>query len=107
MLAGDEQELADSIRCGGLAEIKGGRIKEVLRTLEKERGCLDMEYLHGLSSEEVKKELSRFKGVGPKTVRRYCGCLGSWPKCLKCVTAMHIMTTVPWLHLELMMLPRK
>lgn len=27
-----------------------------------------MEYIRGMSNEDIKMELSRFKGVGPKTV---------------------------------------
>ena len=68
MHAADPKAVADSIRCGGLAEIRVQRINDILDTLKAERGRLDLEYLHDMSSEEVKKELARFKGVGPKTV---------------------------------------
>ena len=38
------------------------------QTLLEERGELSLEYLHGLGTEAAKAELTRFKGVGPKTV---------------------------------------
>ncbi|CAG9460672.1 unnamed protein product [Pedinophyceae sp. YPF-701] len=58
----------DSIRCGGLAQIKVGRIKHILRTLQAERGALSLEYLNAMSTEDARAELERFPGVGPKTV---------------------------------------
>ncbi|MCO5552718.1 hypothetical protein L7F22_006235 [Adiantum nelumboides] len=64
----DPKAVEDAIRCGGLAEIKTSRILSILRTLNLERGKLCLEYLHGLSTDEIKLELSRFKGVGPKTI---------------------------------------
>jgi hypothetical protein len=39
----------------------------ILRALRQERGALSMEYVRALDDEAVKKELCRFKGVGPKT----------------------------------------
>ena len=39
----------------------------ILRTLRRERDALSMEYVRDLDDEAVKKELCRFKGVGPKT----------------------------------------
>mmetsp|Transcript_6298 Transcript_6298/g.18067 ORF Transcript_6298/g.18067 Transcript_6298/m.18067 type:complete len:395 (-) Transcript_6298:94-1278(-) len=58
----------DAIRCGGLAEIKVQRIREILTTVLSERGELSLEYVRELGDAEIKEELSRFKGVGPKTV---------------------------------------
>ncbi|KAG6550825.1 hypothetical protein Mapa_007621 [Marchantia paleacea] len=68
VLEADPKDVEESIRCGGLAEIKAGRILNILKTLSEERGELCMEYLRRMSNEEIKTELSRFKGVGPKTV---------------------------------------
>ncbi|KAJ7543810.1 hypothetical protein O6H91_09G053100 [Diphasiastrum complanatum] len=62
------QEVEDAIKCGGLAFIKASRIHNILATLVHERGALSLEYLRSLPSETIKEELSRFKGVGPKTV---------------------------------------
>ncbi|KAH7280664.1 hypothetical protein KP509_36G007900 [Ceratopteris richardii] len=64
----DPKAVEDAIRCGGLAEIKSTRILNILKTLHEERGKLCLEYVHQLSTDEIKYELSRFKGVGPKTI---------------------------------------
>ncbi|KAL2614213.1 hypothetical protein R1flu_025905 [Riccia fluitans] len=64
----DPKDVEECIRCGGLAETKASRILGILKTLAEERGKLCMEYLRHMSNEEIKSELSRFKGVGPKTV---------------------------------------
>ena len=61
---------------GGLADIKAGRIQVILRTLtEEQHGSCEvgasaptLEHLRLLPDEEIKQYLSRFKGVGPKTV---------------------------------------
>ena len=57
-----------AVKCGGLATIKVARIQIILNTLHQERGEASLEYLRELDDESVKKELSRFKGVGPKTI---------------------------------------
>ena len=60
-------ELADSIRSGGLANVKAPRIQEVLRQIGDERGELNLDFLHGMEPGEARAWLSGFKGVGPKT----------------------------------------
>ena len=60
--------LEDAIRCGGLAATKAARIRAMLRGVREKRGVICLEYLRELSVDEVKKELSQFKGIGPKTV---------------------------------------
>ena len=70
------ERLAASVRVGGLADIKAGRIQVILRTLtEEQHGSCEvgasaptLEHLRLLPDEEIKQYLSRFKGVGPKTV---------------------------------------
>lgn len=62
------KRLEDAIRCGGLAATKAARIRSMLRDVRERRGKICLEYLRELSVDEVKKELSRFKGIGPKTV---------------------------------------
>jgi endonuclease-3 len=64
----NDEDCEESVRCGGLAEIKVARIKTILRSLKEERGELSLEYVRSWTDEEVKKELGRFKGVGPKTI---------------------------------------
>lgn len=67
-MAAEPKSIESAIRCGGLAPKKAVCIKNILNRLQNERGSLCLEYLRCLSVEEVKTELSHFKGVGPKTV---------------------------------------
>jgi endonuclease III len=84
--AAPSAEVEAAIKCGGLAEIKTSRIKVILNTLVEERGAPCMEYLRDMSDDDVKSELSRFKGVGPKTIacvlvfclRRVLGASSHW-----------------------------
>ncbi|TVU11872.1 hypothetical protein EJB05_45482, partial [Eragrostis curvula] len=62
------KRLEDAIRCGGLAATKAARIRAMLRGVRDRRGKICLEYLRELSVDEVKRELSQFKGIGPKTV---------------------------------------
>lgn len=64
----DPKAVEEAIRCGGLAEIKSLRILNILDTLHREKGKLCLEYVREMSNDQIKVELSRFKGVGPKTV---------------------------------------
>ncbi|CAA0836100.1 Putative DNA glycosylase [Striga hermonthica] len=68
VLAAESKDIEDAIRCGGLAPTKSACIKNLLSLLLEKKGKLCMEYLRELSIEEVKSELSLFKGIGPKTV---------------------------------------
>lgn len=61
------EELADSIRSGGLANQKAPRIQSVLRLIGEERGELDLSFLMEMPPAEAKAWLSSFNGVGPKT----------------------------------------
>jgi endonuclease-3 len=60
-------EVIESLRVAGLANQKGPRIQEVLRSITEERGSLNLDFLAGLPVEEARAWLTRFKGVGPKT----------------------------------------
>ena len=64
------EAVADAVRCCGLADIRAERIQGVLNTIVAENGgaAPSLEYVHALSNAAVKRELLRFKGVGPKTV---------------------------------------
>lgn len=62
-----EGAIAEQIHCCGLADKRAAAIKGILETLRRERNELTLEYVHAMDNEEVKKELTRFKGVGPKT----------------------------------------
>jgi endonuclease III len=61
------QEVIDAIRPAGLANQKGPRIQQVLRSITEERGSLELSFLGDLSVEEARAWLTRFNGVGPKT----------------------------------------
>ncbi|MCL5256972.1 MAG: endonuclease III [Chloroflexi bacterium] len=63
----DEEELADAIRSGGLANIKARRIKDILRLIWEERGDFDLGSLASLPLDEAKSWLTALPGVGPKT----------------------------------------
>jgi endonuclease-3 len=56
-----------AIRSGGLARIKAGRIKDVLREIREETGALDLGFLRETPTDEVIDYLRGFKGVGAKT----------------------------------------
>ena len=63
----DPAEVVNAIRPAGLANQKGPRIQQVLRSITEERGSLDLSFLADLSVEEARAWLTRFNGVGPKT----------------------------------------
>jgi len=74
VLEGAQEDVEDSIRKGGLAEIKTKRIKTILATIlqdypsECENGEPSLEFLRLRPTMEVKRILNDFNGVGPKTV---------------------------------------
>lgn len=63
----DPEEVINAIRPAGLANQKGPRIQQVLRSITAERGSLDLSFLADLPVDEARAWLTRFKGVGPKT----------------------------------------
>jgi len=60
-------DVVNAIRPAGLANQKGPRIQQVLRSITEERGSLDLSFLEKLTVEEARAWLTRFNGVGPKT----------------------------------------
>ncbi len=60
-------DVVNAIRPAGLANQKGPRIQQVLRSITQERGSLDLSFLEKLTVEEARAWLTRFNGVGPKT----------------------------------------
>ncbi len=62
------EKIADTIRSGGLAEIKALRIKNILNQIHQECGDLNLHFLKKWRTDKVKSWLRRFKGVGDKTV---------------------------------------
>jgi len=60
-------DVVEAIRPSGLANQKGPRIQQVLRSITEERGSLNLSFLKDFSVEEARNWLTRFNGVGPKT----------------------------------------
>jgi endonuclease-3 len=61
------EDVIEAIRPAGLANQKGPRIQQVLKSITEERDSLDLSFLADLSVEQAKAWLTRFHGVGPKT----------------------------------------
>jgi endonuclease-3 len=60
-------ELVDTIRPGGLANVKAPRVQSTLRWLREERGDYSLEFLGSLSALEARDWLVRIDGIGKKT----------------------------------------
>jgi len=63
----EPEEIAETIRSGGLARIKAVRIKQLLQRLHEEQGALDLDFLCDMPLEEARRFLLDLGGVGPKT----------------------------------------
>jgi endonuclease III len=59
--------IADTIRCGGLADAKSTRIKTILQALFEKYGETSLEALKTAPTDEALELLTSFHGVGPKT----------------------------------------
>ena len=68
VLAADENEIADAIRLGGLANQKAKVIKELLEQIKARHGSLSLKFLDKMPDEAAREYLSNFRGIGPKTV---------------------------------------
>ncbi len=62
------EKIADAIRSGGLANQKAARIRQLLREIKEDSGALDLNWMHDAAPEKCRAYLSKFHGVGPKTV---------------------------------------
>ena len=62
------KRIVDTIRSGGLAEIKAQRIKDILNQIHKNTPDLDLSFLKRWRTEKIKTYLRKFKGVGEKTI---------------------------------------
>ena len=60
-------EIADTIRGGGLADVKAARIRAVLQDIFEKTGRTSLDFLEGTATGEAKAYLQDFHGVGPKT----------------------------------------
>lgn len=61
------EQIADAIRCGGLADAKAPRIRTVLQQIRDKTGETSLDFLRTTPTEEAKAYLLGFHGVGPKT----------------------------------------
>jgi endonuclease III len=61
------EAVIEAIRPAGLANQKGPRIQETLRSITAQRGFLDLDFLADLPVKQGQQWLMQFKGVGPKT----------------------------------------
>ena len=60
-------ELADTIRSGGLANTKAARLQAILIEIRRREGAYDLSALASRSDHEIAEYLSSLPGVGPKT----------------------------------------
>ena len=67
VLKANTEDIAASISCSGLYNIKANRIKETLTEIQNRVGSLDLSILENMPLEEAKKWLTSLHGVGPKT----------------------------------------
>ena len=69
----DISQIEGAIRVAGLAKIRAERMQSMLQIVKQERGEANFEYLQNYTStDEIQKALSRFKGMGPKTISCVC-----------------------------------
>jgi endonuclease-3 len=67
VLAASVTQVADAIRCGGIADQKARRIQQVLAAIGDREGRVDLSRLHDLDDAAVEDYLTSLPGVGPKT----------------------------------------
>lgn len=67
VMDGPADELAETIRSGGLAQQKAPRIQNALRRILTERGEFCLDFLAALPVDEAERWLVSFDGIGHKT----------------------------------------
>jgi endonuclease III len=67
VLAAPAGQVADAIRCGGIADAKARRIQQILATIREREGKIDLTRLYELDDAAVEDYLTSLPGVGPKT----------------------------------------
>ena len=65
--AADADEIAASIRVGGLGEVKARHIKQALGEIQRKRGRIELDFLNKLPLAEARDWLMQLPGVGTKT----------------------------------------
>lgn len=67
LILAEEEEIAEIIRSGGLANIKAKKIKKALIEIKQQRGQIDLEFLADFNVQKAEEYLVALDGVGPKT----------------------------------------
>jgi endonuclease-3 len=67
LLDADTKRIVRSIRCAGLANIKAGRIKNMLAEIKWREGRISLKSLCNMDTRSALDYLRSLKGVGPKT----------------------------------------
>jgi endonuclease-3 len=67
VLVAPDHAAANSIRAGGLAEIKARRIKEALSRIKQDAGTISLSFLADMDKDRAMAYLLSLPGVGPKT----------------------------------------
>ncbi len=67
VLQAPTKKLADVIRVGGMANQKSARIKNILKSIKKQYGKFNLNFLKKMDNDQVYQTLLSFKGVGLKT----------------------------------------
>jgi len=65
--AANPESVSDAIRAGGLAQIKGRRIKAILRAIMTERASFELDFLKTMPLDRAREWLKDLPGVGDKT----------------------------------------
>ena len=60
-------QVADAIRCGGIADQKARRIQQILAAISEREGGIDLGRLYDLDDAAARAYLESLPGVGPKT----------------------------------------
>ena len=68
VLEAAEEEIADAIRLGGLANQKAKAIKDLLARIKNRHGTLSLKFVDQMTNEAARDYLLNFRGIGPKTV---------------------------------------
>lgn len=67
VVAAPPEELIETIRSAGLANQKGPRIQQILKTIYERVGDYNIDLLEDMPIDEAKEWLTSLNGVGPKT----------------------------------------
>jgi endonuclease-3 len=65
--SGGQAKLEESIRCGGLSQVKSKVILRILEQTKEKYGNYTLDHLHKATTEDAMAELLAMDGVGPKT----------------------------------------